>query len=78
MHLLQVLAFLVPIRSLQHSQATFGTKIRKKYFQKACTGHCPSEITMLELPMAAWSCPALPLLFAFFYAVAAVNCILSF
>ena len=36
-HLLKVLEFLVIIRSLQHSQATFGTKFKKKYLKNYWT-----------------------------------------
>ena len=46
--------------SLQDSQATFGTNFKKNIVFKPCTWHCSSGITILELPLAAWSSPALP------------------
>ena len=52
--------FLYCYNSFQDSQATFGTKFRSKYLRIRCTGHCPSGITMLEQPLAAWAvlqCP---------------------
>ena len=44
MHLLQVLVFLVIIRSLQHSQATFGAKFKKNIFRKPVLDTVPVEL----------------------------------
>ena len=44
MHLLQVLVFLVIIRSLQHSKATFGTKFKKKYLKKPVLDTVPVDL----------------------------------
>ena len=60
MHLLQVLVFLVIIRSLQYSQATSGTKFKNEYLKKTCTGHSPGGFTIVEQPLAAWGSDAVP------------------
>ena len=52
--------FIDNIKYLQHSQATFDTKFISKYFQNSCTDHCPSGITIVELPLAAWRSVAMP------------------
>ena len=53
-HLLLVFnTFVINIMSLQHSQATFGIKFKIKHFSEPCSGQLPSEITILELPLAA-------------------------
>ena len=51
--------FIDDIKSLQHSQATFGTEFVSKYFRKTYTGHCPSGITIVELPLARWRSAAM-------------------
>ena len=56
---LWLFAVFVHLRIMQHSRATFGTKLMNKYFQKSCTGHCPSRITIMELPLAAWRSAAM-------------------
>ena len=46
------------ISSLHDSQAFFCTTFKSKYFQKPGTGPCPSEITVMEQPLAAWDSAA--------------------
>ena len=66
--------FLYCYNSFQDSQATPGTKFRSKYLKIRCTGHCPSGITMLEQPLAAWGSAAVPWHFELFIHVPAVIC----
>ena len=70
--------FLYCYNSFQDSQATFGTKFWSKHLKITCTGHCPSGITMLEWPMAAWGSAAVPWHFSLFMHVTAVICFFAF